>query len=143
MKNRKPAITFLISGIALAGFGLYFLKSGNQVPVFIKVIQSLMTGAGCILFGYGSSKLLEINALKNSPELEKDLEIQNKDERNTMLRDKSKAKAFDLMLHTFNALILAFLVMKVELSVFFTFISAYIFIVLSWLFFFNRYSKEF
>lgn len=67
----------------------------------------------------GMGGMLSRKALKDSPDLQKQLEIEQKDERNIAISNSAKGKAFDIMLFVYGALMLSFALMQVDLARFF------------------------
>lgn len=88
-KKRRIIITLLF-GFCLAGFGL--LLRGED----IKNIAGICIGIGAGLFGMSISDLIMNNMEEKNPELAKQNAIELKDERNTMIRNRAKAKAEDI-----------------------------------------------
>ncbi len=65
-----------------------------------------------------------------------------KDERNIAISNKAKAKAYDLMQIVFGLLIIVFALMRVDMYVVLVFIAAYLFIIFSMVYYFNKYCSE-
>lgn len=53
-------------------------------------------------------------SLKNNEELVRKIEIDENDERNVLIAEKSKARAYDMMIYMFAALILIFSLMGIN-----------------------------
>lgn len=63
--------------------------------------------------------------MKGSPDLQKQLEIEQKDERNIAISNSAKGKAFDIMLFVYGALMLSFALMQVDLAAILLFVFCY------------------
>ena len=81
-------------------------------------------------------------ALKSSPELEKQIEIEQKDERNVAIANRAKAKAYDIMIFVFGALMVSFAIMNVELRVTLMLVFAYLFVAGCGVWYRIKYEKE-
>lgn len=62
-----------------------------------KLVSGIGVGIGCALLGIGLPELLMKHFETSQPEMMRLNQIEQKDERNTMIRDKSKAKAADII----------------------------------------------
>ena len=74
--------------------------------------------------------------------MQKQLEIDQKDERNVAIGNRAKARAFDFMLYIFSALMITFALMEVELAVILLLVFAYLIVVGSFVFYLIKYEKE-
>jgi 4-hydroxybenzoate polyprenyltransferase len=70
------------------------------------------------------------------------MEIERKDERNIAISNRSKAKAYDLMIFVFGALMLSFALMGVDLVLILLLVFAYLFVVGYGIFYRIKYDKE-
>lgn len=80
--------------------------------------------------------------MKNDPLLEKQYQIDVQDERNVTIANRSKAKAYDMMIYVFGALMLAFALMQVDLNVILLLVAAYLFVLGYGVYFRFKYDKE-
>lgn len=106
----KKTYVFTAFGLILIGVGLALLKAGWQlVPAYVSI------GVGCgVLFGYGISGIITDRIYRRHPEVKKQKDIQQNDERNIAVSSQAKARAYDLMTYVFAALILGLTLMGVE-----------------------------
>lgn len=102
----------------------------------------LCIGLGCGVFGQGLGELLTRRSEKGHPELARQREIEENDERNIALRDKAQAKAYRIMLPVFGALFFAFGLMQVELRVILLLVAAYLYICGCSVYYSVKYRKE-
>lgn len=140
MKFKSKEIVFVVVGLLLAAVGFVILRGmpeawGGPLPY-------LCLGVGAGAFGWGSGELLKQRALQGDPALEKQLEIEARDERNVALANRAKARAFDAMLYVFGALMLAFALMKADLTLILLLVGAYLLVVGISVYYYIRYNKE-
>lgn len=86
--------------------------------------------------------LISLRAIKNSPGIQKELEINRKDERNVAIASRAKAKAYDLMIFVFAALMLSFALMEIDLVALLLLVFAYLFVVGSSVYYRCKFDKE-
>lgn len=124
-------------GLAAMLAGGLLLRADLMAP-----LPYVLLGLGCGALGHGAGELLAGRAVKNCPEAVRELEIAQKDERNILLAERSKAQAFDLMLYVFGALMLAFALMQVELQAILLLVGAYLVVISGWIVFRVRLEKQ-
>ncbi|MCB8818231.1 hypothetical protein [Desulfosporosinus shakirovi] len=140
-KSDKYAL-FSVIGFIIFVTGLVLIKSIPDAEGIVRVIPYLCVGIGTGLFGQNLGEILKNAALKKEPQAAKQIEVEAKDERNIAISNKAKAKSYDLMLMVFAALMLAFALMQVDMSMILTFVAAYLLIVFSNIYYLNKYQKE-
>ena len=86
--------------------------------------------------------MLSRKALKDSPDLQKQLEIEQKDERNIAISNSAKGKAFDIMLFVYGALMLSFALMQVDLAAILLFVFCYLLVLGCSIYYRVKYEKE-
>lgn len=144
MKKNESGKHIILTAIGFIIFavGLVLVKSTPDAEGVLLTLPYLCVGIGTGIFGQNLGAIISGLALKNDPESAKRIEIETNDERNTAIRNKAKAKAYDLMIMVFGALMLAFGLMSADMSVILTFAAAYLFIVFSSIYFLGKYQKE-
>lgn len=90
--NKKRILTYAMLPLSLCCIAASFFFSGEDV----KTIAGVLIGVGGGLFGMSVSNLVMLHMERKHPELEKQKRIEQKDERNTMIRNRAKAKAGDI-----------------------------------------------
>ena len=125
--KRKGFYRLLAAG-GLAGMaaGLILLRAYPEGAA--RTAFYLMVGLGSGVFGHGAGMLLSFRAVKNAPDAARQLEIERKDERNVMIGNAAKGKAFDLMSYLYGALVLAFGFMEFGLAPLLLLVAAYLFV---------------
>lgn len=80
-------------------------------------------------------------ALRNSPDIEKQLKIEQKDERNFAIRERAKGKAFDLMAYVQRPDV-SFAIMGVDFSAVLLLVFAYLLVIGSFVYHLIKFEKE-
>ncbi len=141
MKKQRYYL-LIIGGIVLAALGLFMIKTAEDPTGFMTALPYVCIGVGCGIFGHGMGNIAADKAVENSPELQKQIEIDKKDERNIMISNSAKAKAYDLMTYVFGALLLAFALMGVDMIPVLLLVSAYLFVLVYGVCCRIKYEKE-
>ncbi|MDD4493571.1 MAG: hypothetical protein PHV32_04365 [Eubacteriales bacterium] len=142
MKKSKMDFAIVVVGIILLGVGLYLVKSIIDPQGFMKAFPYVCVGLGCGLFGHGMGNIISHKAIQTDPNIEKQLEIDKKDERNIAISSKAKSKAFDLMTFVFGALMIAFALMEIDLVAVPLLVFAYLFVQGCAIYYRCKYDKE-
>jgi 1,4-dihydroxy-2-naphthoate octaprenyltransferase len=144
MKNKSIGSCLVYSLI-----GFIMLVVSVILHKLTKNAHGIIYNSSFILFSIGASVLVQnirnifnICAIKKDPQLENQKEIDEKDERNIVIRDKAKAKAFDIMVIVFAALILALSLVLVDQTVVYLFTIVYLFVIFLYIYFMDKYDKE-
>lgn len=117
MKENKNIIkdwllTFLGIGLVAVGFLLH--KNSFSTDKMMVTIPYIFIGVGCGIFGHFMGNVIKYFSTKNNAELERQIKIDKNDERNILIAEKSKAKAYDLMIYLFAAMLIIFSLMGVD-----------------------------
>lgn len=130
----------MILGLLLACAGI-FLGIKDTESIY-KAITGIMMGIGSGICGGCLGIYINLIRLKRNPELALKNEIDIKDERNIMIRDRAKSKAFSLTQYGICALVLVFTLLKVDfipiLITIGVLLSGYVFMI----YYMYKYSKE-
>lgn len=141
MKNTKN-YGIVIIGILLLLSGLCLLIIVKQPQGFLMTLPYICLGVGSGALGYGISNIITNNLIRKKPEMQKQMEIDKNDERNILLANRAKAKAYDLMTLVFGILMLIFTLMTVDVIPVLLFVSAYLFIQGYQIYYHYKYNKE-
>jgi len=144
VKNSKIGkyVVFSIIGFVIFSTGLVILKTIPSMRGILRTLPYICIGIGTGIFGQNIGTVISSLALRNDPQSAKKIEIETKDERNTAIRNRAKAKSYDLMVMVFGALMMAFALMQVDMYVTLTFVAAYLFIVFSSIYYLSKFQKE-
>lgn len=102
MKAKYWIISLLGLAAVVAGFILARMGAG------VAPLPYVLLGVGCGAFGWGAGELLRQWAVRADPGLEKQLRIEQTDERNQLVANKAKARAYDASVYIYSALMLCF-----------------------------------
>ncbi len=80
--------------------------------------------------------------MKEQPDVVKRIEIEKQDERNLAIGYRSKAKAYDLMVYIFGALLLVFTLLDVQLAAILLLASSYLLVIAYGIYKRQKYEKE-
>ncbi|GFZ30273.1 hypothetical protein CSC2_07990 [Clostridium zeae] len=129
MKKGVANYLFVTFGLLLLIIGLYLIKTILEPQGILRALPYISIGLGCGIFGHGMGEIISRKALKNYPEIDKQIKIEKSDERNISIANLAKAKAYDMMVFIFGALILAFGLMGIDMIALLLLVFAYLFIV--------------
>ena len=96
MKGKKNGFIAALGLLVLALGLILITRLGVEEP-----LPYVLVGLGCGAFGQGTGELLARRAAKGAA---RQIEIEQKDERNVAIVSRAKAKAYDVMLYLFGAL---------------------------------------
>lgn len=142
MKKTISSYFLTVVGLGLLAGGLYFIKTIEDPQGMLRALPYICVGLGCGIFGHGMGEIIVRSAMKNNPAAAKQLEIDQNDERNLAIANRGKAKAYDMMVFVFGALILALALMGIDLIVVLLLVFAYLFIVGYGTYYRFKYYKE-
>jgi len=141
MKNISDIFLAAI-GLVLLSAGFFMLKAMPESQGMIRSLPFICIGLGCGVFGHGVGNFISARTLKKQPDIEKQIEIELKDERNIAISQRAKAKAYDLMIYVFGAVMLSFALMQVPVAAILLLVSAYLFVVFYSIYFRHKYNQE-
>lgn len=126
MKRDRKEIVWIVVGVVLWGIAVLLLRQNPGNSGFWRALPYVCLGVGAGLLGQGIGQMVQRKALQSDPELARQQEIEARDERNIQLAQRAKAKAFDLMVFVFSALLLVFALMGVEMTALLLLVAAYL-----------------
>ncbi|WP_430509322.1 hypothetical protein [Gottfriedia solisilvae] len=129
MKKNISIYFLTMVGIALFAGGLYFIKTIEDHQGLLRALPYICVGLGCSIFGHGMGEIIVRSAMKKNPTAAKQLEIDKKDERNLAIANRAKAKAYDMMVFVFGALIISFALMDIDLILLLLLVFVFMFFV--------------
>lgn len=142
MKNSVKDYCIAIIGLVLFVAGLIFVKTSLEPQGVMRALPYVCIGIGCGIFGQGMGNIISRKALKNNPVIHKQIEIENKDERNIAIANRAKAKSYDMMVFVFGALMVSFALMGVEMITLLLLVFAYLFVIFYGVYYRFQYDKE-
>lgn len=141
MKKNIYYITTII-GLLLLGIGLYLVKTVIEPQGIMKALPYICVGLGCGTFGHGMGEIVSSRAIKNYPDIKKQMEIDKQDERNIAIGNRAKAKAYDMMIFVFGALMITFALMNIDLIAVLLLAFVYLFVLGYCSYYRVKYDKE-
>ena len=142
MKKTFYSIIITIIGILMLVSGLILLKTFSQPTGIMTALPYILVGLGCGIFGSGIAETIKLRTIKNHPDIKKHMEINENDERNIAIGNRAKAKAYDMMIFVFGALMLAFALMGTDMVAVLMLVFAYLFVIGYGIFYRVKYDKE-
>ena len=128
MKKFQNYVMIVVGLVLLVG-GLVLLKVVDEPQGLMLTLPYICVGLGCGMFGGGMGNLIGSRVLESNPKAKKLKEIEEKDERNRMLASQAKARAYDMMVFVFGALMFSFALMNIELRAILLLVVAYLFVI--------------
>jgi hypothetical protein len=138
--NRNKYLVGLILGVITFIAGAIIMKL--DLEFVNKALPGVLVGVGAGVFGGCGGTYVRLSILKKHPAEAHKYEIEEKDERNVMLRDKAKSKAFSVMELIYCILMLIFTLLNVELVAILIFVAFYLFGEGVMFYYLYKYSKE-
>lgn len=117
MKNKNYVLkNILLSflGVVLVAVGLFIYQKTLGMDKTVVVIPYIFIATGCGILGHFTGNLIQYYSTKGNEELKRQIEIEKNDERNVLIAEKSKAKAYDLMIYLFAAMLIIFSLMGAD-----------------------------
>ena len=142
MKRNTWQTILGILGLAMLALGLYLVKTTNATEGILLTLPYVFVGIGSGLLGQGMGGVIERRVLKKNPEILKQKEIEVNDERNQQISNRAKAKAYDVMVFVFGALMVAFALMGMDIVAVLLLVFAYLFVVGSAVYYRVKFEKE-
>ena len=144
MKQYKVGRYVFLSvvGFVILSVGLVLIKLLPEGDGILKILPFLCVGVGAGVFGGNLGAAITSRIMIKNPEVAKQSEIAQKDERNQAISSKAKARAYDLMIYVYAAILLAFALMQVDKYVILTLVAVYLFFVFTNIYYVTKYHKE-
>lgn len=142
MKKKNFNCLIAVVGLLLLATGLILLKVIINPQGILLVVPYICIGLGCGAFCHGVGDIVNNKVAKNNPRLQKQMEIDKNDERNIAIANQAKAKAYDIMLYVFGALMVAFALMSVDMVAVLLLVATYLFVIGFFTYYLNKYHKE-
>ena len=142
MKQNIWNYILTVVGLVLLGTGLYLAKTIIEPQGIMRALPYVCIGVGCGIFGQGMGEIIGSRAIKNNPDIQKHMEIEKNDERNITIANRAKAKAYDMMIFVFGALMLAYALMGIDMVEVLLLVFAYLFVIGYGIYYRIKFDKE-
>ena len=139
---KKTDFLFTVMGVLLAVTGGILVKTLENPQGILLTLPYVLLGAGCGMFGYGMSNIISQKAVSKDEKLQKQLAVEEKDERNIAISNKAKAKAYDFMTFTFGILLLILTLMNTDMIALLLLVAAYLSVHIYAIYYRFKYEKE-
>lgn len=113
--KRSTQIALTLLGAGMVGTGIWLIKAVPDLQGVMRALPFLLAGFGSGIFGHGMGEWIARKAAQADPSLARQIEIEQKDERNIMIGNMAKAKAFDMMTYVFGMVMVSFAIMNESL----------------------------
>ena len=141
--NKKLINYFIvILGIVLLSYGLILIKLIHTPQGLLTTLPYICVGIGCGILGHGIGNIINSRIMYNNPDVKKQMEIEQKDERNIAIQNSAKAKAYDMMIFLFGALIISLALMNIDMIVILILVTSDLFVVGYSIYCRIKYDKE-
>lgn len=142
MKKQTFAYVAVLAGVALIGMGVFLLNRIAEPQGVMLALPYVCIGIGCGIFGHGMGNVIYRRAVKTSPELQRQIRRDQKDERNVAIANRAKSKAYDMMIYVFGALMVSFALMGVDVIAVLLLVFAYLFVIGYGVYYRCKYDRE-
>ena len=139
---KKADYFFAVVGVLLAVTGVFLVMTLENPQGILLTLPYVLLGAGCGMFGYGMSNIISKKVISKDEKLQKQLAVEEKDERNIAISNKSKAKAYDFMTFMFGILLLILTLMNTDMIALLLLVAAYLSVHIYAIYYRFKYEKE-
>ncbi|NLO49036.1 MAG: hypothetical protein GX111_12090 [Clostridiales bacterium] len=133
---------FALFGFLLIAFGLALALLQTNPEGIMKALPFVCIGIGCGVLGGNLGIAIKMYLLRKDSRAAKQIEIEERDERNIAIRNGAKARAYDISVIVFSAVLLILALLQVEPYILFILIAANLFIIFSHIYFIWKLNKE-
>lgn len=120
--SRKLGTFIAIVGVAVLVLGLFLMRCMSAT------LPGVLVGLGAGALGCGLSGVLTAVLSRKYPDMARQT-VEQQDERNVAISNRAKARAYDLMVYIFGALMITFSLMNADVTMILLLIGAYLIVV--------------
>ena len=132
--NRKIGAVVAVIGVAVLALGLFLMSRMSEA------LPGILVGLGAGALGAGLSGALTDVLSRKYPDMAGKT-VEQQDERNVAISNRAKARAYDLMVYVFGALMVTFALMNASVTMILLLIGAYMIVVACRIGFAVHYNK--
>ncbi len=137
MRNKKVLYTVLIL------LGILFMAGGGLLrEETLKQWSGVLIGVGAGLAGMSLANLVTAWVEASNPAYSRKVAIEQKDERNQLINNAARAKAFQAFTLIMGILMLVFVLINVDLLPILLLVGAYVLVYVFYFVYLNKYLKE-
>lgn len=96
MKKSNTNYITAIFGFLLSCLVLYLMRTNIEVQG-LRALPFVFVGVGSGIWGHGMGERISQKSLEKNPDLEKKIRIEKNDERNVVIGNLEKAKAYEMI----------------------------------------------
>ena len=133
--KRKVYAMAVAAGVVMIALGLFLMSGPERMP-----LPGILIGLGAGALGCGLSGVLTNRLSKKYPDMAGKT-VEQQDERNIAISNRAKARAYDLMVYVFGALMITFALMNADVTMILLLIGAYMIVVACRIGFAVHYNK--
>lgn len=142
MNKKTRYILMIIGGLTLLAIGLFIIKTKPEGERIMLTLPYICIGVGCGIMGHGMGNWIADKAVAKAPDEAKRIEIETKDERNVMIANQAKAKAYDSMVFIFGTLLIVLALLNIDMVVILMLVACYLLVVGISIYYRIKYEKE-
>ena len=133
--NHKNGMVAAVIGAAAVALGLFLMGRMSAA------LPGVLVGVGSGALGMGLSGVFMSLVAKKHSDVARQVAIEEQDERNFAVSNQAKARAYDMMIYVFGALMVAYALMNADMTVIVMLVGAYLLIVAYCIGFLAHYHK--
>ena len=133
--KRKAYALLVVAGVVVVALGLFLMRGPERLP-----LPGILIGLGAGALGCGLSGVLTNRLSRKYPDMAGKT-VEQQDERNVAISNRAKARAYDLMVYVFGALMITFALMNADVTMILLLIGAYLIVVACRIGFAMHYDK--
>lgn len=137
--SRKRVVNIVVLAVGVLGAAAGFILD----TAVSKQVSGLLIGVGAGLVGMSLSNLLMLRMERKNPALTKQAEIERRDERNRMLRDRAKAAAGEVLRWTVISTAYIAILLDAPLWVTLAIVGLFLLYSVVYIWMMSKYQKEF
>lgn len=143
MKKKSTSdYVMILAGLLLAAAGMLLVKQNADPQGIMLTLPYLFLAVGCGIFGHGIGNLINTKVLSSDPQLQKQAQINETDERNLAISNRAKAKAYDIMISVYGILMIALAMANIDMVVVLLLVFTYLFVIGCHIYYRSKYDKE-
>lgn len=125
-KNTFKNVSLMCLGLLAVCAGVYMIKNVSGEGDLTVKAGYILIGLGSGIFGHFLGNIISSKAVSGNQEIESFIKIAKNDERNIMLAEKAKAKAFTVMTYSFASVLLCLALISSEVYTILILVCLYI-----------------
>lgn len=142
MKRKKVDLNIILAAIGVVLFCIGGFGIKMEWLAGLRVLAVVFIGMGCVIFGHSFGTIVQIKIMEKHPAEKRRIEIEQKDERNIMIQNAAKGKAFDAMGYIYAAIMFIFALLNFDYIVILFLVGSYLTVYGIMIFHLSRLRRE-